>query len=124
MWGAENYYLQLPQAFDDRWFYIVWQAFTSWIPRILIGDTWKERLSNNVIIASSSKALPYFRRLDSIASSDGTEIVAMEMGFKDTLLHEYLDHDAVFLGLAAGLMLMWTYTNAVFITTMTVIYLH
>lgn len=75
-------------------------------------------------MACSSAALPYFEGLHRGDFSDGvTQVVAMELGLKNVLFDQYLVNDTVFVGLAAGVILifMWMYTSSFFITVMTLV---
>ncbi|XP_076320735.1 RND transporter family member dispatched [Tachypleus tridentatus] len=74
-------------------------------------------------IAQSTAAMDYFKDLEEEKLSDGiTEVVAMELGLKQTLFNECLLHDTV-IGLAAGVIFLfiWMYTTSFFVTLMTIV---
>ena len=78
-------------------------------------------------VARSSATLDYFYALQSEGSEligdDRTEIVAMDLGLKETLFHEYLVEDAVYLAVALGFIsvAILCYTQSVFITVATLL---
>lgn len=78
-------------------------------------------------VARSSATLDYFYALQAdgtdLLGDDRTEIVAMDLGLKETLFHEYLMEDAVYL-LIALIFISLTiliYTQSMFITIATLL---
>ncbi len=78
-------------------------------------------------VARSSATLDYFSALNAdragLIGDDRTEIVAMDLGLKETLFNEYMVEDAVYLGLALALisLAILFYTQSVFITIATLL---
>lgn len=77
-------------------------------------------------VARSSATLDYFHALNTdttMIGDDRTEIVAMDLGLKDTLFNEYLIEDAIYLVLALTLisLAILAYTRSVFITIATLL---
>lgn len=79
-------------------------------------------------VARSSATLDYFHALDTdnqggLIGDDRTEIVAMDLGLKDTLFNEYLMEDAIYLVLALTLIsvAILAYTQSLFITIATLL---
>mgnify|MGYP002043573017 FL=1 len=78
-------------------------------------------------VARSSATLDYFYALQAdgtdLLGDDRTEIVAMDLGLKETLFHEYLMEDAIYL-LIALIFISLTiliYTQSMFITISTLL---
>eukprot|EP00095_Tigriopus_kingsejongensis_P008223 maker-scaffold604_size126151-snap-gene-0.35 protein:Tk08223 transcript:maker-scaffold604_size126151-snap-gene-0.35-mRNA-1 annotation:"conserved hypothetical protein" len=73
-------------------------------------------------IARSSSTLEYYGTISEQTISDGrTKVVAMDLGLKDTLFDEYLLEDAIYLGVAGGLIILaiLLYTQSFFLTIAT-----
>ncbi|TRY78598.1 hypothetical protein TCAL_06908 [Tigriopus californicus] len=73
-------------------------------------------------IARSSATLDYFHAISKETITDGrTKVVAMDFGLKETLFDEYLFEDAVYLGVAGGLIVLaiLVYTQSFFLTLTT-----
>jgi predicted RND superfamily exporter protein len=78
-------------------------------------------------VARSSATLEYFHALQTGSGTqigdDRTEIIAMDLGLKETLFNEYLFEDSIYLGIALLLisLAILFYTQSVFITLSTLL---
>ena len=77
-------------------------------------------------VARSSATLEYFHALNTqnqIIGDDRTEIVAMDLGLKETLFNEYLIEDAIYLVVALILICLaiLLYTQSLFMTIATLL---
>ena len=82
-------------------------------------------------VARSSATLDYFYALKTSEGNDvtgnigddRTEVVAMDLGLKDTLFNEYLIEDAIYLAIALTFICLaiLAYTQSVFITVATLL---
>lgn len=74
-------------------------------------------------VARSTALLPYYYSISHLVLSDNlTQIVAMDMGLKETLFNEYMIRDVLYLSIGAAIvfLLMWWYTASLFLTFMAV----
>ena len=74
-------------------------------------------------VARSTALLPYYYSISHLVLNDNlTQIVAMDMGLKETLFNEYMIRDVLYLSIGAAIvfLLMWWYTASLFLTFMAV----
>lgn len=75
-------------------------------------------------VARSTALLPYFHSLSHVALHDNvTQIVAMDLGLKESLFNEYMVRDVLFLSIGAAIVcvLMWWYTASLFLTVTAIV---